>query len=228
MSIWIDLWGLLFPKYCVLCGERLAKSEEYLCFQCLSKLPRVNRLTCQEMEKNLWGKFPIERAASFLYYTKGGDVRKLLYELKYYHNPLIGRFLGRCMAAELKPLGFFEGIDCIIPVPLHEKKFRKRGYNQCELLAEGISLLTGCKVMQNVLFRSFDTETQTRKGNYERWLNVKDVFTSIPIKELEGKHVLLVDDVFTTGATIVACADVLKQTPGVRISVLTLALAGES
>ena len=199
-----------------------------MCIKCLLNLPRANQLVNKELEKNLWGKFPVEKAASFLYYTKGGDVRKLLYELKYYNNPRIGFFLGRCMAEELKSTGFFDGIDYIIPIPLHKKKLRKRGYNQSELLAEGISMIIGCEVLQGVLLRSSDTDTQTRKGRYERWMNVKDVFTYVPTKELEGKHVLLLDDVFTTGATIVACADVLKQIPDIRISVLTLALAGEN
>lgn len=228
MSIWIDLWELFFPRICVVCGERLAKSEEYLCFKCLSGLPRANTQVIKGMEKGLWGKLPVERADAFLYYTKGGDVRKLLYELKYYRNPQIGRFLGRCMAMELKPAGFFDGIDYIIPVPLHSKKFRKRGYNQSEMLADGISLAAGCEVLSGALLRSSDTETQTRKGYYERWMNVKDVFAYVPVKDLSGKHVLLVDDVFTTGATIVACADALKKIPDIRISVLTLALAGEN
>ena len=228
MNIWIDLWEFFFPRCCVVCEERLARSEEFLCFKCLSSLPRSNTQINKEMEKGLWGKIPVERAHSFLYYTKGGDVRKLLYELKYYRNPKIGHYLGRCMAEELVPTGFFDGIDYIIPVPLHKKKQETRGYNQSEQLAAGISSVVGCEVLDNVLIRVKQTDTQTRKGHYERWINVKDVFDYVPSRDLSGKHILLLDDVFTTGATIVACADVLKQIPDLRISVLTLALAGEN
>ena len=230
MSIWNDLWELFFPRYCVVCGERLSKAEEFLCFKCLSALPRANLhlQVSNEMEKSLWGKLPIERASAFLYYSKGGDVRKLLYELKYYRNPHIGLFLGRCMAAELLPVGFFQGIDYIIPVPLFDGRYRERGYNQSEMLANGVSAMTGCEVLEQVLVRSCDTDTQTRKNHYERWLNVKDVFQYVQKTDLAGKHILLMDDVFTTGATIVACADAFKDIPGLRISVLALAVAGES
>lgn len=230
MGIWNDLWELLFPRYCVVCGERLSKAEEFLCFKCLSALPRANLHLHpgNEMEKSLWGKLPVERASAFLYYSKGGDVRKLLFELKYYRNPRIGHFLGRCMAAELAPSGFFKGIDYVVPVPLHEKKYRERGYNQCEMLADGISEMTGCEVLRGVLVKSGETGTQTRKNQYERWLNMKGGFDYVPTGNLSGKHLLLLDDVFTTGATIVACTDALKQVAGLRISVLTLALAGEN
>ncbi len=229
MSIWTDLWELFFPKYCVVCGKRLLQTEEYLCVGCLSALPqtKMHEQRDNEMEKNLWGKLAMERASAFLYYTKGGDVRQLLYELKYYGNSDLGLFLGRWMSAQLLPSGFFQGIDGIVPVPLHDKKFKKRGYNQSEKLAEGVSAITNIPVFRQVLMRKEYTETQTHKSNYERWTNVKDVFLCANEEDLVGKHILLVDDVFTTGATMVACADALGQIPGLRISVLTLALAGE-
>lgn len=228
MSIWSDIWELFFPRYCVLCGERLPKGEEFLCFKCLSGLPRM-QLGYQKdnvMEKNLWGKFPVERASAYMHYTKGGDSSKLLYELKYRGNYRLGIYLGRCMAAEMIPSGFFEGIDCIMPVPLHEKRHKERGYNQSEMLAEGMSRLTGIPLSGGLMVRARQTETQTRKGSYERWMNVKNVFECTFPEQLEGKHILLVDDVMTTGATIVACADALSGIPRLRISVLTLALAG--
>ena len=180
------------------------------------------------MEKNLWGKLSIGKAAAYLHYSKGGDVSRLVYELKYYGNGRLGYFLGRCMAAELLPSGFFQGIDYIVPVPLHERKKRKRGYNQSEMLARGLSEVTGIPLFGNLIVRSRYTDTQTRKGSYDRWMNVKDVFECTSAKELENSHILVVDDVMTTGATIVACADALSHVFGLRISVLTLALAGES
>lgn len=230
MSLWIDVWELFFPRYCVVCGNRLSISEEHLCFKCLLALPRTNMhlFPDNEMAKSLWGKFAFERASAFLYYTKGGSVRQVLYELKYYQNPHIGYFLGKCMATELLPSGFFHGVDKIVPIPLHPKKLKSRGYNQSEKLAEGISAVTGIEVLGQVLVRKHYTETQTHKNNYERWENVKDVFECVPGQDLAGKHILLLDDVFTTGATMVACADALQLIPNLRISVLTLAIAGEN
>ena len=180
------------------------------------------------MEKCLWGKMPVERGSAFLHYAKGGDVRKLLSELKYQGNAKLGLFMGRCMARELLASGFFEGIDGIMPVPLHRRKQRMRGYNQSRMLAEGISAVTGIPLWDSLLVRTQFTETQTRKGSYERWLNVRDVFECPSPEVMAGKHVLLVDDVMTTGATLVACGDALREVKGLRISVLTLAMAGHS
>lgn len=229
MGIWNDLWELFFPRSCVLCGKRLLMGEEHLCFQCLSGLPRTQMYLQaeNEVEKCFWGKLPVERASAFLYYTKGGDVRKLLFNFKYYGNSSLGRFLGAWMASELLPSGFFEDMDCVVPVPLHPKKEKKRGFNQSEVLAEGIATVVGIPVAKHLLLRNQYTETQTRKGNYDRWMNVKDVFEVSDIASLKGKHVLLVDDVMTTGATMVACADAMSEIPGLRISVLALALAGD-
>lgn len=230
MGIWNDIRDLFFPRTCLICGNRLAMEEEHLCFQCMVGLPRtqMHQKKENEVEKSFWGKLPIERASSFLYYAKGGNVRRLMYEIKYYGNSKLAFFLGCCMAEELKSSGFFEGIDYIVPVPLSARKQKKRGYNQSELLADGIASILGIPVEKNVLVKRQDTETQTRKGNYERWINVKDAFVCADRVLLENKHVLLVDDVMTTGATIVACSDGLADVVGLRISVLTLALAKES
>ena len=227
MSIWTDLWKLFFPQCCLVCGKTLLEGEEYLCFHCLSNMPRTHLYLHKdnEMEKELWGKFPIERASAYLYYSKGGDVKKLLTDLKYRGNADLGCFLGRCMTREMLSSGFFQGIDGIIPVPLHPRKQKIRGYNQSIMLANGISSVTNIPVWNDLLVRTQYTQTQTRKGSYERWLNVKDMFECTSPDRLRGKHVLLVDDVFTTGATLVACADAFRQIPDLRFSVLTLALA---
>lgn len=173
------------------------------------------------------GEVPGGTCCFFLYYAKGSVVRQLLYELKYYGNKEIGGFLGRYMAAELLPSGFFEGIDYILPVPLHRKKERLRGYNQSEWLAKGVGSVTSIPVLSDVMERCKYTETQTHKGLYERWENVCDIFVCNTPAILQGKHVLLIDDVLTTGATIVSCSDALKDVADIRISVLTLALAGQ-
>ncbi|WP_455667913.1 ComF family protein [Phocaeicola sp.] len=230
MSIRTDLWELFFPRCCLICGNRLSHGEKMLCLNCLSGLPRTGFHLQKDnpVECNFWGKFPVERATSYLYYAKGGDVRQLLYELKYHNNKEVGEIMGRTMAAELMPSHFFEGIDLIIPVPLHRRRERQRGYNQSGCLAQGISAVTGIPVHPGIMVRSRYTETQTHKGQYERWENVQDLFVCSFPEQLENKHVLLVDDVLTTGATIVSCADALRAVPGLRISVLTLALAGDS
>ena len=227
MSIWTDLWKLFFPQCCLICGKTLLEGEEYLCFQCLSNIPRTHLYLRKdnEMEKELWGKFPIERASAYLYYSKGGDVKKLLTDLKYRGNADLGSCLGRCMTREMLSSGFFQGVDGIIPVPLHPRKQKIRGYNQSIMLANGISSVTNIPVWNDLLVRTQYTQTQTRKGSYERWLNVKDMFECTSPERLRDKHVLLVDDVFTTGATLVACADAFRQIPGLRFSVLTLAIA---
>ena len=227
MSIWTDLWKLFFPQCCLVCGKTLLEGEEYLCFHCLSNMPRTHLYLHKdnEMEKELWGKFPIERASAYLYYSKGGDMKKLLTDLKYRGNADLGCFLGRCMTREMLSSGFFQGVDGIIPVPLHPRKQKIRGYNQSIMLANGVSSVTNIPVWNDLLVRTQYTQTQTRKGSYERWLNVKDMFECTSPERLRGKHVLLVDDVFTTGATLVACADAFRQIPDLRFSVLTLALA---
>ena len=222
-----SLWELFFPRCCVVCGRRIHQGEQFLCLHCLLSLPRTHYHTSaeNEVEKDFWGKLPIQRASAFLYYAKGSIVRKLLYELKYYGNKEIGEALGAVMATEMRSSGFFDGIDYIIPVPLHPKKQRQRGYNQSECIAKGIAAVTHLPILTNRLLRSHYTNTQTHKSSYERWQNMSGMFTCPQIDGLSGKHVLLVDDVLTTGATLVACGDALRAVKDIQISVLTLAVA---
>lgn len=229
MSLWTDLWELFFPRYCVVCGHRLLRAEEHLCLHCLSTLPRTAMHRCPDnpMEKNLWGKLPLCRATAYFHYAKGGDTQKVLFALKYKGHSQLGVFLGRCMASELQSSGFFRDIDFIVPVPLHPKKERERGYNQSRMLAEGLSAVTGIPLSDKLIARTRYTGTQTQKGSYERWMNVTNVFQCISPDEFRDKHILLVDDVMTTGATLVSCADALSGVSRLRISVLVLALAGQ-
>ena len=228
LKILSDIWKLFFPPCCLLCGSRLSGNESHVCLKCLVRLPRT-RFHHQEgnaLEKNFWGKFPVKRASACFHYAKGSDVSRLVYGLKYDGNWRLGIFLGKCMANELLPDGFFRDVDYVIPVPLHERKRKERGYNQSEMLAQGISEVTGIPVFKGLIVRKRYTETQTHKGSYERWTNVEGVFECVSAEELVGKHVLFVDDVLTTGATMVACADALGSIPGLQISVLALAMAG--
>lgn len=219
--------SLLFPRCCVVCGRPLAKGEECICAMCNINLPRTNYHLQKDnlVEQLFWGKIPLERATSFFFYRKGSDFRQILHQLKYGGQKEIGAIMGRYMASELTVSGFFEGIDVIIPVPLHKRKQRIRGYNQSEWIARGISAVTGICIDTEVIVRRKHTDTQTRKSTFERWENVDGIFELHHAESLKGKHLLVVDDVLTTGATTVACASRLMEIEGVRISVLTLAVA---
>lgn len=228
LKVWLSSFlSLFFPRCCVVCGRPLAKGEECICTMCNINLPRTNYHLWKEnpVEQLFWGKIPLERATSFFFYRKGSDFRQILHQLKYGGQKEIGTVMGRYMAAELLPSGFFQGIDVIVPIPLHKKKQRLRGYNQSEWIARGIAAVTKIPVDTESVMRCKNTETQTRKSAFERWENVDGIF-DLPHSEcFIGKHVLIIDDVLTTGATTVACASRLQEVEGIRVSVLTLAMA---
>lgn len=219
--------SLFFPRYCIVCGRTLAKGEECLCTMCNINLPRTDYHLRKDnpVEKMFWGKIPLERATSFFFYRKGSDFRQILHQLKYGGQKGIGAIMGRYMAAELLESGFFEGVDVILPVPLHKKKQQIRGYNQSEWIARGIAAVTGITIDTESVVRRKNTETQTRKSFLERWENVEGIFELNHAESLIGKHILIVDDVLTTGATTVECASCLTDIEGIRISILTLAMA---
>lgn len=186
---------------------------------------RLSSLERQSGRKAFLGKFPLERATSFFFYRKGSDFRQVLHQLKYGGQKEIGAIMGRYMASELQASDFFHGVDVIIPIPLHKKKQQIRGYNQSEWISRGIMAVTGIPVDTEAIIRRKNTETQTQKSALERWENVDGIFELHRSEHLAGKHILIVDDVLTTGATTVACASRLAEIEGVRISVLTLAMA---
>lgn len=227
---WLDsLVQLLFPQRCVVCNCLLTENEKVLCQSCNLNLPRtgLHLEKDNEVEKLLWGKMNIERATSYFYYTKGSGYRQLLHQLKYKGRKDIAQDMGFMMGEELASDGFFDDIDLIIPIPLHHKKKRSRGYNQSEEIGKGISRATGIPMKTSCIERQRNNTSQTSKSAYERWENVSGIFAVNRPEQLENRHILLLDDVMTTGATITACADALNAIPGIRISVLTLALAGK-
>lgn len=225
---WLNaLIRLLFPKCCVVCGLPLAEGEDDICIHCNINLPRTNFHLAQDnpVEQLFWGKIPIVRATAFFFYHKGSDYKQLLYLLKYNGQKELGRSLGRIMASEIIDSGFFEGIDWIVPIPLHEKKERQRGYNQSEYIAKGVADLTGLPIASHSVRRLKNTETQTHKSADQRWENVDGIFDLIDPTSFEKKHILIVDDVLTTGATTTACASAFSEVKGIKISILTLAIA---
>ena len=228
ISFWSSLLDLISPRTCVVCGQRLSVSEETICSKCNLHLPRTGfQQDPYEniMAKMFWGQIPIERATALIYYEPHAETANILYELKYKNHPEIGEVMGRLMARELQMSHFFEGIDAIIPVPLAKKRERQRGYNQSHELAKGISEITGLPIYNKVVRRTVFEGSQTSLGRWERNENVEQVFELKDAATIQGKHLLIVDDVVTTGATIIACAKELCKAEGVRISVLSLGLA---
>ena len=224
---WLASLARLFvPRRCVVCGACLDDGEEVLCLECDIAMPRTNyHLRADNpVEQRFWGRFPLERATSYFRYGKDGDYRRILFRLKYEGRKDCAEAMGRLMAADLVRSGFFEGVDVLLPVPLHPDKQRLRGYNQSACIAQGVSAVTGIPVsVGNVRRRKF-TETQTRKSAHQRWDNVDGGFEAVDAAAFAGQHVLLLDDVLTTGATLTACADALAGVEGVRFSVLALAV----
>ena len=221
---WIsDLIDLIFPRHCCVCGETLSRQEHDICLNCLYTLHKIEPHHKKEIEQIFWGKIDIERAASFMYYRKGSPYNALMHKLKYKDAPEVGTRLAEMAAKELLDSGFFDGITRIVPLPLSKKKLRKRGYNQSEYIAMGLSNITGISVDTSLVKRDIANETQTHKNRDERWENVKEIFSVNGNFSLEDEHVLLVDDILTTGATICSCAATLQKECGCKISIFTLA-----
>ena len=179
------------------------------------------------MIKQFWGKFTIEKATAWFFYTHGSPYAHMIHQFKYHGRKKLAFALGQLMASEIMPNSFFNGIDCIVPVPLHKEKERRRGYNQSEWISLGIAKTTGLVVINNVLERTSPTTTQTKKSARERFDNMKNVFKIKDTSVLANKHVLLVDDVMTTSATLTACADAFQEVKGIKFSILTLALSAQ-
>ena len=216
--------NIVYPHCCAACGNVLYRNEDILCLDCYDDLPRTqfHLNPDNEVARIFWGRIPVINATSFMYFTRESRYRQILHELKYRGNQRIGMEMGKMFGLELRETPFAE-IDLIHPVPLHRAKLRQRGYNQSELIARGIAEVMNKPVETNFITRVKGTGTQTKKSRYERWENVKDNF-HIPEPDLFcNKHVLLIDDVITTGATIEACAESLLSVPGTRISIASLA-----
>ncbi len=223
-----SLLRLVLPQRCCLCGRRLSETESTMCPSCFASLPltRLRGRSGNVVERLFWGRLPIERANAFMYYYADAASALPIAALKYRQRPDVGVWFGRVMAADLLDSDFFRGIDAIVPVPLARDRQRQRGYNQSERLAEGVSRLTHLPVWTDLVERHVSNPTQTRLGPAERRRNVENIFRLLQPAKAAHRHLLLVDDVLTTGATLHSCAVELAKAPGVRISILALALAG--
>lgn len=227
MQIIESILSLFYPRICFACGNSLYKNEEVICTHCYFRLPKTNfhLLSDNPVSRAFWGRIDIESAAAFLYFSKGGNIQKLMHQFKYKGRREIGVYLGKHFGYQLKKSRLFEGIDCIVPVPLHPRKQRMRGFNQSDQIARGLSEALHVRVNKTDLIRSRHSESQTKKTRYERWLNVGHIFRLKEDHQLQNKHVLLVDDVITTGATLEACAKTIKEGSNAKVSIATLAYA---
>ena len=219
---------MLFPRLCVVCGRALNDGEKHVCLECMDELPLTgyHLVDFNPVEQLFAGKVPVEHATGYFFYERGSRHAAILHSIKYHNNPHLGEWLAGRFAAELEAVGWFGDVEAVVPVPLHRSKLAARGYNQSEYVARGLASVAGCRV-ERLVKAVKRHETQTHKGQYERQLNIAGVFRATQwAGDFAGKHILLVDDVVTTGATLLSCAEALKHAvPDIRISIATLAVA---
>ena len=228
MKLFKHLINLLFPRVCAACGNILLESEDTVCTTCRFLLPKTGYENYPDnpLAQMFYGQMPFNAVMAEFFFSKTGKVQHLIHGLKYHHCRENGIFLGQEIGKSLLKAADYQNIDYIIPIPLHPKKEKIRGYNQSHVIAEGISEMTDIPIAEDTLVRSVFTATQTRKTREERWENVKDIFELKNAERIANKHVLLVDDVLTTGATIMSAGKALMQAEGIKISVATVACAG--
>ena len=220
---------VFMPRTCSVCDKVLNADEKFLCRRCLMDIPRTHyeEIDFNPFDQLMAGKVPIERCASYFFYQKNDPYASILHDTKYRNMPTLGRWLSERATREMLPSHFFEGIDAIVPVPLHYTKLASRGYNQSQYLAQGISRATGIPVIK-ALKAVHEHSTQTHKDAAERMMNTQGMYAASRrhCHGLDGKHLLIVDDVVTTGSTLLACATALKEAiPNVKLSLFTLAAA---
>ncbi len=225
-SIFSDFFHLFYPKICSACGVSLYKHEDVICTKCLYEIPKTNFNLGKDniVAQIFWGRFPVESAGAFYFFRKGSKVQHLLHQFKYKNSPEIGVKIGQLYGIDLLKSG--DPIpDVIIPIPLHPRKEVIRGYNQSERFAEGLSQSLGIPVDTTNFIRNTFTETQTKKGRFDRWNNVKDIFICVDPELFNNKHILLVDDVITTGATIESSAQKLLSYENIHVKISIAAMA---
>ncbi|ARV15477.1 ComF family protein [Polaribacter sp. SA4-12] len=225
MRILKNFFRIFYPELCANCDNQLAQNENTVCTFCRHDLPLTNftNYSNNKITKTFYGRIIIEKANTLLFYRKEGITKKLIHELKYKGNEEIGTFFGNWLGEIIKQNNEFSDIDLIVPVPLHPKKLKKRGYNQVSKFGKKLSDHLEKPFLENELLRTSTSKTQTFKARFERFNNNDTKFQLKNTSNLKDKHILLIDDVITTGATLEACAKELQKTEGVKISILTMA-----
>lgn len=229
-NVWSSLLDLLSPRSCAICGRRLSISEQVFCSTCNIHLPRTDYYLSafdNPLARVFWGVTPIERCAAYFFYYHHTASANLIYALKYSHQPEIGETLGRIIAREYAKVGFFDGIDALVPMPITAQRRRERGYNQCEAIVQGIHSATGLPILADVVERAEFAKSQTKLGRLARARNVEGAFRLKNPAAIAGKHLLIVDDIITTGATIKSLSAELLQAENIKISIFALGCAGE-
>jgi ComF family protein len=220
-----DLLHLFFPHTCAGCGSDVIAEDHQLCIRCLAELPTTNFFDHHDnpVERVFYGRLPIRNAASAYFFTKDSLIQQLIFQLKYRGNKEIGIYLGKLLGKLILKSHRFENIDALVPLPLNPKREKKRGYNQATQICRGIAEVIKKPIIEKVVNRKVFTETQTHKGRISRWENMDGVFAANDPTLLADKHLLLVDDVVTTGATLEACGSEILKIPGTTLSLATLA-----
>lgn len=226
-KIFLNFLNLFFPSLCLVCQTKLGHSEEHLCIGCLSLLPKTNYhlQTDNRLESFFAGRFPFKRIGAYAYFVKEGSIQHIVHELKYRHNPKVGHFIGLLCGENIKESDFVSDIDVIVPVPLHPKRQKERGYNQAEEICKGMSHALDIPVDNSSLIRTINNPSQAKSSRFERWDNVEGIFALKNKDNFANKHILLVDDVITTGSTIEACAKELSKATNCTVSVFAFGTA---
>jgi len=215
---------LLFPHVCAGCLSDIISEESALCMRCLVEMPETNFHihANNPIEKIFWGRLPVTNATAQYYFTKESLMQHLMHQFKYKGNKDLGRQLGRLIGDDIQQTNRFKNVDALIPLPLFPAKEKRRGYNQATILCQGIAEVMDLEILENVIIRPQPTETQTKKGRMERWQNIEGKFQLLQPEKIRNKHVLLVDDVITTGATLEACGQELMKVENIKLSIATL------
>ena len=221
-----DINSILLPKVCFGCNARLNRGENHLCTVCRNHLPLTEYTFNVEnaVDRIFYGRINIKKANSFLFFIENGIVKNLIHHLKYKNQEQIGTFLGDWHGQIIAENNYLDKIDFVVPVPLHRKKLRKRGYNQVSAFGKRLAYHLNAEFLENALVKTANTKTQTKKSRIARWQNNQAPYIVENPKLLESKKILLVDDVITTGATMEACAKALTETQGVSIYITSMAV----
>jgi ComF family protein len=222
-----DFFDLIFPDICISCEKALLKGEKHICIKCMHKLPKTDFHYRRDNSlcKKLWGRIPLKYGLAYLEFNKGGSVQNIMHHIKYKDAKTAAVMLGNWYGEDLYKAEFSDKFDLIVPVPLHKRKFQKRGYNQSACFAQGLSEGLAIDYSEKPLVRSREQSSQTNKGRMDRWSNVKEIYQVRESSEIKGKKILLADDIATTGATLEACAQALLIAGAKEISVAVMAIA---